>query len=339
MGMANVYKRIIVLFFIIILTCFSCEKNVEIIEEATTQEVETNEVIKTVDVEFSLGTPVVYNNTITEDTKKLKSEGREHSVKYYSYIADSSRNDDETFTYYDVGMNEHYMKIDETLKRNVYEWDDENGVLSRKPPKNCDISYGIDISKHNGEIDFEKVKKAGFDFAFIRIAYRGYGKAGNLKKDEKCETNLKNAKKAGLKIGAYVFSQATSEKEAIEEARFAIDILKDIDLDLPLVYDPETIKNDIARTDDVTGEQFTKNTIAFCNIVKEAGYVPSVYSNMVWQDYYFDMSKLQDYDIWYADYSAKPQTPYDFKYWQFSEVGIVDGVKGLVDLNVMITKK
>ena len=105
---------------------------------------------------------------------------------------------------------------------------------------------------------------------------------------------------------------------------------------MPLVFDPETIKGDIARTDDVTADQFTKNAIVFCDEVKKAGFTPAIYSNMVWEDYYYDLEKLKDYEIWYADYNKIPQTPYNFKYWQFSEVGIVDGIDGEVDLNIML---
>ena len=110
-----------------------------------------------------------------------------------------------------------------------------------------------------------------------------------------------------------------SKEEAVDEARFAIKLLKGYELDLPLVFDPETIRNDVARTDDISGEQFTKNAIAFLEEIKKEGYAPAIYSNLVWQDYYFDLSKLKDYEIWYADYSKLPQTPYDFTYWQFSE--------------------
>ena len=228
------------------------------------------------------------------------------------------------------------MKINNNIKRNIYNWKDEEGVFSKKPPLGYNMSYGIDISKHNGKIDFKKVNEAGFEFVFIRIAYRGYGQKGILKVDEMQEVNLKEAKDAGLKVGAYVFSQAINEDEAREEANIAIDILKNYKLDLPFVFDPETIKGDIARTDEVTGEQFTKNAIAFCEEVKKAGFIPAIYSNIVWEDYYYDLEKLKDYEIWYADYNKIPQTPYNFKYWQFSETGIVDGVSGEVDLNVMI---
>ena len=208
--------------------------------------------------------------------------------------------------------------------------------MSKKSPVGYKMRYGIDISKHNGNVDFNKVKKAGFDFVFIRIAYRGYGSKGNLKVDEMQDKYLKEAKEAGLKVGAYVFSQSINEEEAKEEAKLAIDLLKDYKLDLSLVFDPETIKGDTARTDDISGEQFTKNAIVFCEEVKRAGITPAIYSNLVWEDYYYNLEKLKDYEIWYADYNKLPQTPYNFKYWQFSEVGIVDGIDGNVDLNVMI---
>lgn len=288
-----------------------------------------------IDVKFKLGKSKEYNNVVVEDTEKLKSEGKEHSAKYYSYIP-LEKKDGQDFTYYDVGNNERYMKINENVLKNTYKWDDAEGVFSKKSPLGHKMSYGIDISKHNGNIDFKKVREAGFEFVFIRIAYRGYGQKGTLKVDEMQEVNLKKAKDAGLKVGAYVFSQAINESEAIEEAKLAVNILGNFKLDLPLVFDPETIKGDIARTDDVTGEQFTKNAIAFLEEVKKAGFTPAIYTNMVWEDYYYDLEKLKDYAIWYADYNKIPQTPYNFIYWQFSEVGIVDGVDGEVDLNVMI---
>lgn len=288
-----------------------------------------------IDVRFKLGKSKEYNNIVVEDTEKLKSEGKEHSVKYYSYIP-LEKKDGQDFIYYDVGNNERYMKINENVLKNIYKWDDAEGVFSKKSPLGYKMSYGIDISKHNGNIDFKKVREAGFEFVFIRIAYRGYGQKGTLKVDEMQEVNLKKAKDAGLKVGAYVFSQAINESEAIEEAKLAINILDNYKLDLSLVFDPETIKGDIARTDDVTGDQFTKNAIVFCDEVKKAGFTPAIYSNMVWEDYYYDLEKLKDYEIWYADYNKIPQTPYNFKYWQFSEVGIVDGIDGEVDLNIML---
>lgn len=341
-------KLLFIIAFASLLLSVSCKNNNVVVNDnsATKDSAAVNESnvltetnaqeTNIIDVKFSLGKPVEYNNNVVENADELKKAGKEHSVKYYSYMPESRPTGENIYPYFDVGMNQRYLILDKSLKQNNYTWENEEGVMSKTAPKNHKMCYGIDISKHNGKIDFKKVKEAGFEFAFIRIAYRGYGKAGNLKEDEMYKQNLKNAKEAGLKIGAYVFSQATNEKEAVEEAGFAIDLLKDYSIDLPLVYDPETIKGDAARTDNVAGEQFTKNAIAFCEEIKKSGLKPAIYSNLVWEDYYYDLSKLQDYDIWYADYSKIPQTPYNFKYWQFSEVGIVDGVKGLVDLNVMI---
>ena len=349
-------KKYIIFFCIIFLfSCSNNSDNLELNSNSHNQEDVVDTQIKDADsdltnsndsikVSFNLGKSVKYNNTVVENKKQLKKQKKAHSVKYYSYINDYSYLSESerklrTFEYLDVGNNKRYMEINEKIAKNNYKWEDDDGVLSKKPPIGYNMSYGIDISKHNGEIDFDKVKKAGFDFVFIRVAYRGYGSKGNLKVDELQDKYLKDARRAGLKIGAYVFSQSINEKEAIEEAKLAIDLLKEYKLDLPLVFDPETIKGDIARTDDISGSQFTKNAIAFCEEVKKSGFIPAIYSNLVWEDYYYDLEKLKDYEIWYADYNKLPQTPYNFKFWQFSEVGIVDGINGLVDLNVMIYDK
>ena len=198
---------------------------------------------------------------------------------------------------------------------------------------------GIDISKYQGEIDWEKVKADGITFVFIRIGCRGYGTAGNLMEDPMFADNLRGAQEQGIDVGVYFFAQAINEAEAREEAEFVIGLLNGAELQLPVVYDPETIKNDTARTDDVSGEQFTANTIAFCETIAETGYQPMVYSNMVWEAFQFDLRKLTQYPIWYADYEMLPQTPYWFTFWQYSEEGHVDGITGTVDMNIQLLSK
>lgn len=113
-----------------------------------------------------------------------------------------------------------------------------------------------------------------------------------------------------------------------------LDTLAGANIALPIVYDPESIKYDQARTDNISGEQFTKNTIAFCERIKQAGYTPMIYSNMVWEGEMLDMKQLKDYKFWYADYETIPQTPYKFEFWQYSEKGIVNGIKGCVDMDI-----
>lgn len=322
--MKNLAGKILITFFVIFfaLNCFASDLS------------KVNFTIEGPDTEF--------NTEVVEDANFLKKIGREHSEKYYAYYGTKVPSDYD-FTYRDVTGLEHKMLIDKDALYNNINWDKDKSAKNKFKPFNYDICYGVDVSKHNGNIDWNKVKEAGMEFAFIRIVYRGYGTKGTLLQDERAIENLKNAKAAGLKVGAYVFSQSLNETETLEEAEFAVKILNDnnIILDLPLVYDPETIRTDIARTDYTTGETFTNNSIVFCEYVKSKGITPAIYSNMVWEDYYFDMSKLKDYEIWYADYEDFPQTPYRYTYWQFSERGKVSGITddgGYVDLNIMIKR-
>ena len=198
---------------------------------------------------------------------------------------------------------------------------------------------GVDVSHHQGDIDWQKVRADGYEFAFIRIGYRGYGKDGTINLDRKFDSNIQNAHAAGLDVGVYFFSQAINETEAKEEASFVLEHLAGYTLELPVVYDPENILDDVARTDTVSGEQFTANTQVFLSAIEEAGYQPMVYSNMVWEAFTYDMRKISRYPVWYADYEKKPQTPYAFTFWQFSEKGHVNGIGTTADLNIELVKK
>ena len=135
-------------------------------------------------------------------------------------------------------------------------------------------------------------------------------------------------------MGVYFFAQAVNEEEAREEADFVLQNLQGYTLQLPVVYDPESILDDEARTDNVSGEQFTKNTEVFCSAVAEAGYDPMIYANMLWEAFELDLEKLSEYPLWYADYEPAPQTPYHFRFWQYTNVGQVPGITGNADLNI-----
>lgn len=227
--------------------------------------------------------------------------------------------------------------INTELPGHNYDWqyleNTEDGI-SYEGDSRYYIRKGVDVSQHQGTIDWNRVKAAGYEFAILRIGYRGYGQSGALMLDYTFHDNIRAAQEAGLDVGVYIFSQAVNEAEALEEAQLVLDNLAGYELDLPVVYDPELIRDAVARTDDVTGEQFTKNTILFCQRMEEAGYQPMIYSNMVWEAFLFDMGQLTEYPIWYADYEPIPQTPYDFVFWQHSSTGRVDGISGDVDLNV-----
>ena len=227
--------------------------------------------------------------------------------------------------------------INTEVAAHIYDWNclenTENGI-SYEGDERYYIRKGIDVSHHQGRIEWDKVKSAGYDFAILRIGYRGYGETGSLNVDRTFHDNIKGAKEAGMDVGVYFFSQAVNEEEALEEAQLVIDTLEGYELELPVVYDPELIRDASARTDMVTGEQFTRNTIVFCEKIRKAGYQPMIYSNMYWEAFIFDMKELEDYPVWYADYEELPQTPYQFELWQYTESGYVHGIEGVTDLDV-----
>lgn len=197
---------------------------------------------------------------------------------------------------------------------------------------------GIDVSEFQGEIDWKKVKAAGIDFAMIRIGFRGYGDAGALIIDEHCRQNLENAVKAGVKVGGYFFSQATSAQEAISEAKAVIDVVKDYEITYPIAFDWEIIGVDEARTDTVSVENLNKAAVAFCEEIRAAGYTPSVYINKRMAYLKYDLELLKDYDLWLTEDGGEASFNYKYDMWQYSYTGTVDGIAGEVDLNISMKK-
>lgn len=203
----------------------------------------------------------------------------------------------------------------------------ENGELA---------SYtGIDISVYNGDIDFNAVKKYGIDFVIVRLGGRGYGQEGVIFEDENALKNIRQAKSAGLMVGAYFFSQAITAEEAKEEAEFCLELLNGIYLDYPLVFDWEQIDSaESPRTEDISPEVLTECAKAFCDTVNKGGYIPCLYTDSKKAYMKFDLSKLKDIDIWYAFYNDEPDMYYNYMMWQYSCTGTVDGIDGDVDLNI-----
>ena len=243
-------------------------------------------------------------------------------------------------TFADAVGREYDMEVDLQANLNMYEeecfYREDGRVIY--DGEGYKFRHGVDVSYYQENIDWEKVKADGMEFAIIRIGYRGYGGAGTLNLDGNFEQNIQGAQKAGLDVGVYFFAQAVNEQEAIEEAEFVLQYLKDYELEMPVVYDPETVLESGARTTGVSREQFTKNAKAFCDTVEKAGYESMIYCKMLWQAFELDMSELTDYRIWYADYERHPQTPYHFEMWQYTQEGSVDGINGDVDINIQLIK-
>lgn len=192
---------------------------------------------------------------------------------------------------------------------------------------------GIDVSKFQGDIDWEKVAADGVEFAIIRVGFRGYG-SGLIVEDEKAKANLEGAKKAGIKLGVYFFSQAITEDEAVEEARYVVDMIKDYDIKYPVFFDTEDILDENERTQGLSADELTDIAVAFCETVKKAGYTPGIYANLRWFSGALNLEKLEDYYKWYAYYDSNLYFPYKIHMWQYSETGMVDGITGTVDLNI-----
>lgn len=194
---------------------------------------------------------------------------------------------------------------------------------------------GIDVSYAQREIDWKKVKAAGIDFAIIRVGYRGY-ESGDIHKDEYFDRNIEGAVNAGIKVGVYFFSQALSADEAQKEAEFTLEQIKGLPITFPVVFDWETIGTSPARTDDISSDDLNKSALKFCEIIENAGYKPMVYSslNLLREQFNKYDNRITRYDLWLAEYKDHPEYPKDFKMWQYTSEGHVDGIQKLVDLDV-----
>ena len=200
------------------------------------------------------------------------------------------------------------------------------------------VEQGIDVSKNQGEVNWGRVARDGIDFAIVRVGGRGYG-TGVLYEDPFCEVNLTGAKNAGLEVGAYFFSQAVSVREAEEEARYVLERLRGHQIDGPVVFDWEHIRNDEARTDSTEGKTLTAMADAFCRIIREAGYEPMIYMNPDLAYLSYDLAEVAEYPLWISEYKDRPSFRYDMSMWQYSDRGSVDGIQGNVDLNIRLSHK
>lgn len=214
------------------------------------------------------------------------------------------------------------------IKRD-FQYDRNNYLICTKQ----DSYPGVDVSSFQGEIDWKKVKASGIRFAMIRLGYRGYGMAGNMVVDEYAKKNLEGAQKAGLEVGAYFFSQATSIDEVDDEIFFFMQTLGDFELTMPIVLDWEYI-SDTARTANVDAETLTAMQKHFCETMVNFGYNPMVYFNWHLSENSLYLSELEDYPFWLALYQNRMTYPFRVEMWQYTCTGRVPGIQGDVDINI-----
>ena len=208
------------------------------------------------------------------------------------------------------------------------------------------VYQGIDVSEYNGNINWSSVSKSGINFAIIRLGYRGYGTAGNKREDQKFRYNLSEAKKNGLKVGIYFFSQAMNYNEGVDEANYVIEVLNDakrngydISLQYPIAFDSEhSTGYPNGRADHISVAARTDAARGFCSTIISKGYRTSIYASRDWFYHDLNMVMLASYDQWLAHYTEdqNKKSNYTGRYqvWQYTSSGSVSGINGLVDRNV-----
>lgn len=206
----------------------------------------------------------------------------------------------------------------------------EDGAIATKVNGS---TFGIDVSRHNGAIDWNAVKASGVDYVIIRCGYRG-SSTGALIEDQNFKTNIKGATAAGLKVGVYVFSQAVNEVEAVKEASLAVSLVKGYNLTYPIFIDTEASGG---RADKIDKATRTAVVNAFCQTVASAGYQPGIYASKTWFEDKLNMGGVNSCRIWLAQYSAAPTYKGHYDMWQYSDKGKISGIKTDVDLNYSYT--
>ena len=194
------------------------------------------------------------------------------------------------------------------------------------------VKLGIDVSKWNGEIDWEVVKAEGVDFAIIRCGYRG-SSSGWLLEDPYFYKNLTGAKKAGIKVGLYFFTQATNLVEAVEEASMVVSLLGDTEIEYPVFIDTEGAGGN-GRADNLDPGTRTAVVNAFCQTIQNAGLDAGVYSGRNWFYNNLIVDEMEAPNVWLAEYRQTPLYEGRYDMWQYTSSGSVAGIEGRVDLNI-----
>ncbi|NBJ91574.1 glycoside hydrolase family 25 protein [Parablautia muri] len=269
-------------------------------------------------------------NSFLEEIKRRVSSGESTVSLLRSFFPQ------DVVVYADGGYS--FFPISETLKKHEYVYEnfvkqENEEIIYVDEERNIRSVKGIDVSKHQGEIEWDKVAEDGVSYAFIRAGYRGSSE-GKLIEDEFFVDNMEGAAENDVDIGIYFYTQAMTPKEAKEEAEFVIELIEPYDVDYPVVLDLEETESASARTAEMTKEEFTKVAIAFCETIKEAGYTPMIYGNLKTFMIMLDLEQIEDYEKWFAYYDETVYFPYAFNIWQYSSKGSIAGIKGDVDLNI-----
>lgn len=261
----------------------------------------------------------------TEDTEL--SEDTEEQSETTEATQAPSESSEEPVAQEGLQANTVTMEQIELLDNGEYQYIKDGKVASHK---------GIDVSKYQKQIDWKLVAADGVEYAFIRVGCRGYGKSGKLIQDELFHQNVQGALEQGIEVGAYFFTQAITEDEAVKETELIIKALEGYDITYPVAIDVERIKNDKARQDALTAEERTALCKIFCEKIKEAGYTPMVYGTNETFSELLIPEELAEYDFWICETDGSMTFPYEFAVWQYSHKGKVSGISTDANLSFCI---
>ncbi|MEE1467889.1 MAG: GH25 family lysozyme, partial [Collinsella sp.] len=217
-------------------------------------------------------------------------------------------------------------------------WRFENGVLidsdngdidaqslTDDPLPNGAVARGIDVSNHQGTVDWNKVKAAGIDFAILKVG-PVYGKP-----DDSFERNAAECERLGIPYGVYYYSYARSVEDANKEADRTLAWLGGHHPSLPVYYDLED--SYILQDPDFSKDKLTQIAQAFCNRMEAVGFKSGIYANLNWLNNYLNSPSLSGYDHWVAQYNWRCDYAGSYSFWQYSSSGNVPGVNGRCDMN------
>ena len=222
-----------------------------------------------------------------------------------------------------------WVSINPYLTKNTYDF---SGLVYQYPimkyyEDSEKVSHvGIRVSADDGDINFNRLKKAGVEFVMIQIGSRGYG-SGDLMADDMFYENINKAIEAELDVGVTFFSQAVTKEEALEEAMRVIEGLQGFTIVYPVAFDMEYVKNDTARVQGLSKDEKTEIARTFMDAIEQAGYKAILYGNKEWLLRRVDLSKLISYDIWFTQEQDTPDYPYRYTMWEYTKSAKLDGLE------------
>jgi len=218
-----------------------------------------------------------------------------------------------------------------------------SGCKAKRVKETEETTFGIDVARYQGTIDWQQVAQSGVDFAMVRVGYRGM-EDGVIKPDPNARYNMQEAQRCGIKLGVYFFSTAITQEEAIEEADWVADYISQYAITYPVAYNCEGFGEMSSRQYTLTKAERTNFALAFLETIEDHGYEAMFYAskNEMEEDAKWEVSRIfEDYKVWVAQY---PKDPYpqtrssDYsgthQMWQYTREGTVAGIDAPVDMDI-----